>query len=301
MLFLSPSSAQQTISVIGDAWTLRILRTAFRGGRRYGDFINLLGISRGVLSDRLEKLVANGLLVRQAEEGSHPEYWLSPRGLDLWSLFLSMWLWETKWGTGQADKVPVNDRPRQTIVHTVCGHEMRPELHCEHCHAAVRAFDTAAEAGPGYLDVVPHVPSMFRRVQAAGGAEDVQTLMRVIGDRWNCALLAAAFKGVQLFSQFEKDLGIAPNQLSDRLAELQQLGILRGHAYAGERQMYKLTRAGLAMFPVILEMMRWGDQWLWPKGAPIVVRHKPCGNLLGAKWFCSHCQQALARTEVRLF
>lgn len=300
-MFLSPSSAQQTISVIGDAWTLRILRTVFRGKRRYGDFIQELGISRGVLTDRLAKLVANGLLLRQVEEGSHPEYWLSPQGLDLWSLFLSMWLWETEWGTGSAEQAPAIDRPRQTIIHTACGHAMRPEWQCQHCHSPVHAFDTEAEAGPGYLEDMRLVPSAFRRAQHGNGMAEAHTLLRVIGDRWNCALLAAAFKGIKLFSQFEKDLGIGPTQLSDRLGELQQLGILRGKAYAGDRQEYKLTRAGLAMFSVTLEMMRWGDKWLWPEGAPIVVRHKPCGHLLGAQWACSHCQKVLLRTEVHLF
>ena len=52
------SAAQRTIGVIGDAWTLRILRTVFRGKRRHGDFVREFGVSRAVLSDRLAKLVA---------------------------------------------------------------------------------------------------------------------------------------------------------------------------------------------------------------------------------------------------
>ena len=301
----SPSSAQRTISVIGDAWTLRILRTVFRGQRRYSDFVGALKISRAVLTDRLGKLVANELLVRHAIEGSHPEYRLTERGLDLWPLFLAMWLWETEWGTGAMDAVAPAEQPRPMLMHTVCGHEMRPQLQCQHCSAVVQPFDTQAEAGRGYPHNEPGAQSMFRRASqntlAEASAAQAHTLMRVIGDRWNSALLAAAFKGLKLFSEFEKDLRIGPKQLSDRLGELLKLGILRTRSYSGSRQEYRLTHKGIAMFPIVLEMMRWGDKWLWPATAPIVLRHKPCGHLLVGGWHCGHCQQLLTRTAIHLF
>ena len=305
MFFPSPSSAQRTISIVGDAWTLRILRTMFRGRRRYSDFVSDLGVSRAVLSTRLGKLVANELLIRSVVEGTHPEYRLTERGLDLWSLFLAMWMWETEWGTGSVDDALLADKPRPMLVHTVCGHEMRPQLQCRYCRAVVRPFDTQAEAGPGYQDIDSGAQSTFRRASQAkeiqGLTGQAHTLMRVIGDRWNSALLAAAFKGLKLFSEFEKDLCIGPNQLSDRLGELVKLDILRTRLYAGTRQEYRLTRRGIAMFPITLELMRWGDRWLWPEGAPIVVRHKPCGHLLNGRWNCGHCQQPLNRNEIRLF
>ena len=301
----SPSSAQRTISVIGDAWTLRILRTVFRGQRRYSDFLSELGISRAVLTDRLGKLVANELLIRHAIEGGHPEYRLTERGLDLWPMFLAMWLWETEWGTGVMDDVPPVEQPRPMLMHTVCGHKMRPQLECQHCSVVIQPFDTQAEAGPGYLHIEPGTQSMFRRASqntlAEASAAQGHTLMRVIGDRWNSALLAAAFKGLKLFSEFEKDLRIGPNQLSDRLGELLNLGILRARSYSGARQEYRLTRKGVAMFPIVLEMMRWGDKWLWPATAPIVLRHKPCDHLLVGHWHCGHCKMQLSRTEIHLF
>jgi hypothetical protein len=62
-------AAQQTIAVIGDAWTLRILRSVFRGKRRHGDFVSAFGVSRAVLSDRLGKLVAHQVLERVVQQG----------------------------------------------------------------------------------------------------------------------------------------------------------------------------------------------------------------------------------------
>ena len=59
-------AAQRTIAVLGDVWTLRILRTIFRGKRRHGDFVAEFGVSRAVLNDRLGKLVEQGVLVRHA-------------------------------------------------------------------------------------------------------------------------------------------------------------------------------------------------------------------------------------------
>jgi DNA-binding HxlR family transcriptional regulator len=303
-----PSSAQRTIAVLGDAWTLRILRTVFRGKRRYSDFIADLGVSRAVLSDRVDKLVANQVLARVAADGSHPDYRLTERGLDLWTLFIAMWQWEATWGTGPADQAPAIDRPRATLTHLGCGQAMQPQLVCLHCQATVLPFDTAAEAGPGFAvasTAATDAGSRFRRGRKSGedptSPGQAHTLMRVVGDRWNSAVVAAAFKGSKLFSEFEKDLGIGPNQLSDRIGELTRLGILRTRAYAGERQEYRLTHAGLAIYPVTLELMRWGDRWLWPEGAALQVRHKPCGQLLGAGWRCGHCLEALERDQVRMF
>lgn len=279
------------------------MRTLFRRQRRYGDFLRELSVSRAVLTDRLANLVAHGVLIRDVKDGRHPEYLLTECGLDLWTLFLSMWQWETEWGTGIMEPVfPQVERPRPLPTHTLCNHTMHPQLQCTHCSILVLPFDTVGESGPGVSDAQIQITSGFRRarpeVATTPGAGSAQKLFRVVGDRWNSAIVAAAFSGVQLFSEFEKNLQIAPSQLSDRLAELQVLGILRTKAYAGTRQEYHLTRAGIALFPITLELMRWGDRWFGPKAALVVVRHLPCGNLLTARWHCSHCQQRLERKEV---
>jgi len=305
------SAAQRTIAVVGDAWTLRILRTVFRGQRRHGDFVREFGVSRAVLSDRLAKLVAHQVLVREAADGKHPEYRLTERGLDLWSLFLAMWQWEIDWGTARDPDTWPPDLPRAQVSHTVCGHTMRPRLRCLDCQQLVLPFDTRAEGAAAAENTVPAPASLpaanpgFRRARAAaaqGGAPVArgQRLLRIIGDRWNGALVAAAFRGTRLFARFEEELQIGPAQLSDRLAELQALGVLRARAYAGARQEYRLTQAGIDLFPMTLELVRWGNQWLSDGADPLVVRHLPCGNLLRARWHCDHCALELARDTVQL-
>ena len=300
------SAAQRTIAVVGDVWTLRILRSVFRGRRRYGDFVREFGVSRAVLADRLGKLVAHQVLERHGPDGRHPEYRLSERGLDLWSLFLAMWLWESDWGTAQDPDTWAPDLPRSQLTHTTCGHAMRPQLCCLSCHAEVLPFDTRAEEPSAPASAAPATGasgSAFRRARARDGdantTRPAQRLVRVLGDRWNSAVVAAAFRGTRVFSKFQTDLGIGPTQLSARLSELQQLGILRARAYAGTRLEYRLTRAGIALFPTTLEMVRWGNRWLWPEGAPMQIRHLPCQQVLDARWHCGHCGQELARDALR--
>lgn len=298
-------AAQRTIGVIGDAWTLRILRSVFRGKRRHGDFVQAFGVSRAVLSDRLAKLVAHQVLERVAQEGRHPEYRLTARGLDLWSLFLAMWQWEMDWGSARDPDTWAPDLPRPRLSHTGCGQAMRPVLRCMACHAPVLPFDTRAEGGSAELPAAEAPPgaSAFRKARAtvAGDAAGLRArrLTRVVGDRWNCAVVAAAFRGTRVFARFQEELQIGPNQLSDRLSELQELGILRARAYAGTRQEYRLTQAGIALFPMTLELVRWGNRWLEVGDDPLTVRHLLCGEVLDARWHCGHCGETLEREAVR--
>jgi DNA-binding HxlR family transcriptional regulator len=145
---------------------------------------------------------------------------------------------------------------------------------------------------------------MFRRARQASptGTDPTrpsQRLVRMVGDRWNSAVVAAAFRGTRLFSQFEEALHIGPAQLSDRLGELQQLGILQARAYGGTRQEYRLTKAGIALYPLTLEMVRWGNRWLWSEANPLTIRHLPCAHALDARWHCGACEQVLLRDTVR--
>ena len=299
----SGSVAQRTIAVVGDAWTLRILRSVFRGQRRHGEFVKEFGVSRAVLSDRLARLVGYGVLERAVLDGSHPEYRLTERGLDLWSLFLAMWQWEIDWGTARDPDTWAPDLPRSQVSHSVCGHPMRPQLRCLACRQLVLPFDTRAEPSmqhPARTDSQAPVSSGFRKARAsAEPAARTQRLSRIIGDRWNSAVVAAAFRGTRLFARFEAELKIGPAQLSDRLAELQQLGILRTRVLAGARLEYRLTQAGIALFPMTLELVRWGNRWLSEGADPLAVRHLPCGSVLQARWHCGHCVQELARDAVR--
>jgi hypothetical protein len=74
---------------------------------------------------------------------------------------------------------------------------------------------------------------------------------------------------------------------------------LQARSYGGIRQEYRLTKAGIALYPLTLEMVRWGNRWLWPEGDLLTIRHLPCGHILDARWHCGACDQVLLRETVR--
>src|SRR3954469_2943711 len=91
-------SVARTLEVVGERWTLLIVRDAFFGVRRFDDFQRSLGIARNVLQGRLERLVEEGILerVRYQERPERFEYRLSEKGIDLWPVMVSMLTWGDK-------------------------------------------------------------------------------------------------------------------------------------------------------------------------------------------------------------
>ncbi len=298
---LRASGAARTLDLLGDAWILRLLRSMFRGERRFSGFLADLGISRAVLTDRLDRLSTAGLVDKHGAAGSHAEYRLTESGLDFWTVLLAMWQWEARWGTGVAARALAHDRPRPTLVHLSCGHSTDPVAGCACCGQAVTAFDTRGESVAGAAQApaagVESSPRRFRQSHS-DCRENLPTLLRVYGDRWNSSLMAAALQGARTFTEFSASTGIGPGPLTRRLQELQGLGMLRAHAYAGSRSEYRLTRAAIATFPITLELIRWGDRWLWNDAAPLQIRHLPCGQPLRLRWRCSHCDATLERTAL---
>ena len=86
-------SVAQTLDVIGERWTLLILRDAFMGSKRFQQFQSNLGIARNILTTRLNRLVEEGILIKRPAEGEHHEYVLTDKGLDLQPVLLAMAHW----------------------------------------------------------------------------------------------------------------------------------------------------------------------------------------------------------------
>src|SRR5688572_32775071 len=125
-------SVARTLDVIGDKWSLLILRDAFYGVRRFDDFRLDLGVARNILTDRLNKLVGNGVLerVRYEERPPRYEYRLTPKGRDLLPVLLVMMHWGDKWEA--EGRVPT------ALTHTRCGHEVHARATCSACDEELR-------------------------------------------------------------------------------------------------------------------------------------------------------------------
>jgi len=127
-------SVAATLEVVGDPWTLLILRDAFAGVSRFEQWQDNLGVARNVLAARLKSLVAHGVLERRPYSDRPPrhEYTLTPKGRDLSDVLLTMAAWGDRHVYG-APGGPVR------YTHQACGHRFRAALVCEACREPVGA------------------------------------------------------------------------------------------------------------------------------------------------------------------
>lgn len=140
-------SVAKAVEVVGERWSVLILREAFLGVRRFDHMQRDLGIARNILSDRLGKLVGHGILERRqySERPARFEYRLTEAGRDLYPVIVTLMAW--------GDKHLAPGGPPVTLVHEPCGHEMTPALACPHCSGEVTARNVRPHAGPGLRDV----------------------------------------------------------------------------------------------------------------------------------------------------
>jgi DNA-binding HxlR family transcriptional regulator len=129
-------SIARSMAVLGDRWTLLIVRDAFLGIRRFEDFQANLGASRHVLSARLRKLVDAGILRREPyqERPRRHEYRLTEKGLDLHPVLVALVGWGDRWLTDEHG-------PPLTYTHRPCGQEITPTLACPHCTTPITPQD----------------------------------------------------------------------------------------------------------------------------------------------------------------
>jgi DNA-binding HxlR family transcriptional regulator len=138
-----PCSVARTLSVIGDRWTLLVLRDAFLRTRRFEDFQRRLGVTRHLLADRLRKLVEAGILerLRYQEKPARYEYKLTEKGRDLYPVIVALLRWGDRWMTDESG-------PPLTLVHKACGHTMHPSLVCPDCGEPIGPRDVTPGTRP---------------------------------------------------------------------------------------------------------------------------------------------------------
>jgi DNA-binding HxlR family transcriptional regulator len=124
--------------------------------------------------------------------------------------------------------------------------------------------------------------------------------LEVLGDRWTMLVMRDAFLRVRRFEDFQRELGVARNVLTDRLNRLVEEGILERVRYQDRpaRFEYRLTDKGIDLWPVMMTMMQWGDRYYAPEGRPRVIRHRGCGGELVAHLKCSKCGAELGPRDV---
>jgi DNA-binding HxlR family transcriptional regulator len=128
----SRCSVAGTLAVVGEKWSLLVLREAFMGVRRFADFQRVLGAPRAVLTDRLATLVDQGILRRvpyQAEgERQRHEYRLTQKGIDLYPTLVALMQWGDRYLADEGEDAPV------VLEHRDCGSPVHLGLVCERGH-----------------------------------------------------------------------------------------------------------------------------------------------------------------------
>jgi DNA-binding HxlR family transcriptional regulator len=151
-------SAARALEVVGERWTLLIVRDAFLGVRRFDDFRRGLGIARNVLQARLERLVEEGVFERRLYQERPPrhEYRLTGKGIDLWPVLVAL----LQWG----DRHAYPDGSPMLLEHRDCGGAVDDRRECRRCGARLEARDVEARPGPG---ATPDARARYEELRAA--------------------------------------------------------------------------------------------------------------------------------------
>jgi DNA-binding HxlR family transcriptional regulator len=146
-------SIARALEVVGERWTLLILRDTYRGIRRFDDLQASLGITRGVLTQRLSWLVDEGLLERRPYQTNPQrfEYLPTTKGRALSPVLMHLLLWGDRY-------YPSPGGPPQIVEHTECGGLVTPQLTCDQCGQQLR---------PSEISIRPRTkPARSRRAAA---------------------------------------------------------------------------------------------------------------------------------------
>jgi len=267
------------IDLVGEAWTMLILREAFRGARQFEDWLTRLTIARSVLARRLKALTEAGLLeprLYQTRPERH-EYLLTQMGRDLFGVAVMLTLWEQDWSPRAETARAVR------FVRRSDGREVRPIMSGFDPRRALSPYDVTPAPGPN-PDFAPRLKAIRRRrVQPAqrGASGPVELGVELFGDYWTNLVLAAAFYRIRRYDDFLSNLDISTSVLADRLNAMVSQGIFEKRRYRSrpERFDYVLTERGLALYPVVLAFFAWGRRWLCPDGAaPVVLADRKTGE-----------------------
>ena len=139
-------SVKRALDIVGEKWTLLVLREALYGARRFEEFQAYVGCARNVLSERLNTLVDAEVMrrvpYREPGQRERHEYRLTDKGLDLLPAVVALMQWGDRW------EAP-SEGPAVEVIHRECGHPGELVLRCSHDHDALGARDTQPRPGPG--------------------------------------------------------------------------------------------------------------------------------------------------------
>lgn len=295
-------SVARTLDIIEDSWTFLTLREMYYGAHRFEEIQKALSVSRATLTERLKRLVDDGLLDRvgYGESGNRFEYRLTDKGLDIYPVILALLKWGDSWLLNEGESPPLS------LIHATCGKAINPKIVCSACSEDIYVHEATYRDGPGAgFDAEPARKQNRRSAKSLGSrlgkACSVGRSLDIIGDRWTFIVMRETFFGVRRYDEFQSSLGIATNILSDRLGKLVAAGLLRKEKYQDKprRYEYRQTDMGADLYGAYLTMIAWADRWCAEDvGLPLILNHNKCGQDFSAKVVCNHCGDVLNARDV---
>lgn len=135
-------SIARSLELIGERWSLLVIRDVFLGRRRFDEIQSSLGVARNILTGRLQRLIDEGILYRRAyqERPLRYEYFLTEKGLDLWPVLVALM------GFGDKHLLPEGTDAPVRVEHKGCGGRVNDRRICERCGDTLGVRDARAVA-----------------------------------------------------------------------------------------------------------------------------------------------------------
>jgi len=299
-MYTRASSINRALDQIGDKWCMLILQEIFWGVNTFTELLTMSGMSRGVLSKRLNWLQEVDCLKKEVlgNNSRKTVYHLTRKSNDLYGAALMAIVWERQFfRTPQLDAVKLR--------HTKCGREFSPVMNCGRCEQPVDANDVSYADGPGASkdrrEKKVRRRSSISIMDVPSSKALYKNFIHIVGDRWTANVVALAYHGIRRYDRFIAELPIATNILSDRLRFLTEQGIFDVIEYSKKpvRREYHLSEKGLALYPFFIALLQWGDRWCGlGRGVPMIPHHETCGFDLTAKVCCDQCGLLLEAHDV---
>lgn len=275
---VAASIVPAVLDVLGQRWSLAIVQALLLGAKSFGQLLIELEVPRSTLAARVKHLQA-----MHCVEACAAGYQLTASGQALLAVLSLARDWDARRGA-----------PVPAAWQHSCGQPLQASLRCGHCLQSVEVRDIHLHTA-GVPPSAAHLAKPLRRARAEFAAEPQLTAAGILGDRWTALIVALIYFGVQRYGDIARHLQIAPNILADRLLRLSEGGVLQRETdEQNPRPLYRFTADGLQLFPLIVALTDWGDQWLRPHyQASTQMLHRPCGQPLQAQLHCACCGEAV--------
>lgn len=274
------------LDILGDPWNISILRSILEKPQRFDRLVEELGVSRPVLSARLERLCSQGCLSKIAyrESSRRHKYQITPMGLGLRPALLLLDQWNQRW-------LPTPSS--SSVTCTCCGEKLQLRTLCSGCNGELSLRDVKPLL---YKNITHHLPVIpaYRRTRNSLGSKDREeeplalTAEAWLRDRWSCLIIGSLFFGLRRYGDFQSALAIASNTLAGRLDLLQQAEIV---CRLGDGS-YRLRKRGKDLYPAIMAMRSWGELYVSHESSQESewgLLHIPCGEWLKLTFACASC------------